>query len=125
MRIYKIAQNDGGDGGDGGYVDIELRLTPDGKFSTKILGHGEGSSCQSEDDMALMMDLLNAHVDEFGDIFEKPDDEGHTEEYYETERQEQTVSDPQAQKPDDAPFGEAPRIEAPKKKKTLDMGYGV
>ena len=121
MKIIRLAQSGGGS------IDIEYRFKPDGSYTSKVIAHNDGASCEAEDDAALMRDLLEAQVEGFGETFEKPDEEGKTPEFYEEQKKKRKKTPAQTQKPEEAgPFGGTPGIKAPAgKKKTLDMGYGV
>ena len=69
-----------------GYVDIEIVADSNGSIKMTVLGHGDGASCMSEKDNALLLDLLNTDIEGFGDML-VPSEDGRTPEYYEEKRQ--------------------------------------
>ena len=95
-----------------GFVEVEVVVGTDGKYSTKILRHGKKTACLHEDDKCIL-DELTGGIGEAEEV-------GNTDEYYEETRPDRHS---QRLKPtDDAPFDE-PAIK--KKDKGIDLGYGV
>ena len=113
MKIYKIAQ-----GVPVGSVEVEITIDKQGNYHAKILRHGEGTSCLTENDDRLLKDLITKGL---GNV--TPVDAGHTREYFEERRKKEA---PEQAEPEqaEAPYGETP-IRVPEEERKLDLGFNV
>lgn len=101
-----------------GYVDVEIRIDKSGSFSRKIIGHGEGSSCLTEDDEALLDDLLEAEIEGYHGTFGTVNRSDVTQEYKdELEGKEQNIGL--------NPFTVEEEEETKATKKDLSLGFDV
>ena len=70
---------------------INVRLTINkrtGEYEARVIGHAGGSTCADERDEIVIEELLNAKIEDFGDMVIK-DDYGKTCEYYEEKQAKQ------------------------------------
>jgi len=125
MKIYKVAV-----AVPPGYIYIEIEGDEDGNFKSTVKQHGPGTGCQSEDDDALLEDLLATEVDGFYGGFGEITGEGLTMEGRQGVEEKTKKEQPFAEKPQQAPFlGGGPfgggGIKSPEREKTPDLGFGV
>ena len=102
--------------------DVIVRLTvnkKNGTYEAKVLSHEGGSSCGDGVDESILEDLLNAEVPGFGKMV-KPEDSGHTCEYFEERQAKQS---PHKYREDEDEDDDDEEIADDHKK--LDLGYGV
>jgi len=116
MKIIKLAQ----DGGiPAGWVEIEFDIGEQDQ-KVEIVGHGPGTSCGTQDDDALLRDLMDAEVGGFGPS--TTDESGLTSEgYRERQKSKPKAINPLTQKP--RTFGPA-KTEEPEQRQ-YDQDYGV
>lgn len=98
---------------------IILRLKTNkqtGHFEAKIVGHEGSAKCSDNLDEALLRDLLESDIGDFGNMAEI-EDSSKTSEYFEEKRGKKHSCK-------EAPFGEEEE-ETPKKQKDLSLGFGV
>jgi hypothetical protein len=116
MKIYRVVQ---AGGTPPGYVDIKFTYNPDGTSDARIASRGEGTSCLTEDDAAILQDLMSGDIPGFGGVGAVTD-MGHTSEYFEAKKKKQK---PQAVPQQPAvPFGGDIIIETPKAKERQSLG---
>lgn len=94
-----------------GYVDIEILIDENGNVEQHVIKHGDGASCEKENDAAILLELFEKGFGDFGDIGESGKD-------WEQINQEQT---------ENPELVEAYTPSKPKqqKEKVLDLGFGV
>ena len=116
MKIYKTAQG----GLAEGEVEIEIVIDEEtGTYETRVVAHGPGTSCSTENDSKMLGDIVEGEIT----------DEGHTSEYFDEKREKKQQQKPQKmqEKPQQGPFiggpfgGQKPQQE----EKKLDQGFGV
>jgi len=101
-----------------GYVDVEIRIDKKGNFSRKIVKHGAGSSCLTEDDEALLSDLLDVEIEGYHGTFGTVNKSDVTQEYKdELEGKEQNIGL--------NPFKVEDQEEEKTSKKDLSLGFDV
>ena len=120
MRITKLAQGSIPPG----HVEVEITIGKDG-VETKVVAHGPGTSCATQNDDALLEDLMAVEVDGYGDT--EISDEGHTSEYFEDKKKAKEKAQPSSP---NAPFLGGPfdgggGLKAPADERKLDLGFGV
>jgi hypothetical protein len=93
-----------------GHVLIEVTIDEKGNYKEEIIGHGQNSSCTTEDDDKLLQDIFEGLGED--------DDWGKTKECYDKSRVK-SVSKPHT----DTPFKETPVVE--EKEKKAGLGFGV
>jgi len=104
--------------------EVIVRLTvnkKNGTYEAKVLGHEGGSTCGDGIDEDIIEDLLNAEVPEFGQMV-KPEDSGHTCEYFDERQAKQRPHSYSYNDDDDEDDGDE---EERSDNKELDLGYGV
>ena len=74
-----------------GYVDIEIRIKPDGSFERKIIREGK-SVCKKGDEKSILEDLMNIKVDGFDGDFGEVTETKNTKDHWESQRIEPSTS---------------------------------